>query len=236
MRTRRLLGSLLIAALGTTTLSIVGAAAPASAATVAPTRVVMKLSKSTAEANDKISVTGEVQGQAPDGSWGTLPYGTGSATLQFLPKGSSTWSTVETDDQGYSFYFYPVRVTGPGTFRVAYSGGTYDSNYDGTPEYQFTASAADKTPKVQRKVTWKEVPGRKTGIQGKIAPKSVVKIVVLKKVGKKYKKFKTLRSTRTGAFKVILPAPRNGKWFWRINFMGSKGFATSVIAGNTYSY
>ncbi|GAA1808837.1 hypothetical protein GCM10009795_062600 [Nocardioides hankookensis] len=236
MRVRRHLGSLLIAALATTTLSVVGTAGAASAATVAPTRVVMKLSQNTAEANDKISVTGEVQGQASDGSWGTLPYGTGSATLQFLPKGSSTWRTIETDDQGYSFYFYSVRVTGPGTFRVAYGGGTYDSNYDGTPEYQFTASSSDKTPRVTRKLSYKEVPGRKTGIQGKIAPKAKVKIVVLKKVGKKYKHFRTLHSARNGAFKVVLPAPRRGKWFWRINFMGSKGFATSVVSGHTYSY
>lgn len=236
MRTRRLIGSLLVTVLAATTLSAVATAAPASAAVVAPTRVVMKLSKSSMEVNTKISVTGEVQGQAPDGSWGTLPYGSGSAVLQFLPKGSSTWRTVQSDDQGYSFYFYPVRVTGPGTFRVAYSGGTYDSNYDGTPEYQFTASSSDKTPKVQRKLSYKEVPGRQAGIQGKVAPKAKLKIVVLKKVGKKFKKFKVARTTGSGAFRIILPAPRRGNWYWKIIFSGSKGFAPSVVSGRTYSY
>jgi hypothetical protein len=236
MRTRRLIGSLLTTALVTSTIGVIATAAPASAATVVATRVVMQLSKTNTTVGDKISVTGQVQGQGTDGSWGQLPYDSGSASLQFLPKGGSSWQTLETDDQGYSFYFYPVRVTRPGTFRVSYAGGTNDANYDGTIDYQFNPASADKAPKVQRKLKYKEVPGRKAGIQGKVAPKAKLKIVVLKKVGKKYKKFKSVRTSRAGAFKIILPAPRNGRWYWRIVFPGTKGYAPSVVSGSTYSY
>ncbi|GAA4714508.1 hypothetical protein [Nocardioides conyzicola] len=230
MHVRRLIGSLLATTLAATALTAVATSAPASAATTVPTRVTIQVSQKKAEYNDKISVTGSVQGQNSDGTWGTLPYGSGSATLQFLPKGSSTWKSLQSEADGNTFYFYPVPVKATGTLRVVYSGGTYG-------DYQFTPStSSSKSLKVTRKLTYKEVPGRRTGIQGKISPAARIKVVIQKKVGKKYRHFKTVKTARSGKFKIILPAPRNGRFYWKITFTGNKTFVPRVVKGSTYSY
>ncbi len=50
---------------------------------------------------------------------------------------------------------------------------------------------------------------------------------MLKKQGKKWKKFKTVRTNKKSRFAVYLPAPRRGKYFWRIQIASSKAFATT---------
>lgn len=227
MRVRRVIGSLLATALAATTMGVVATAAPASAVTVVTTKVEIQLSKTKTEYGDKISVSGNVTGQNADGTWGTLPYGSGAVTLQFLPKGSTTWQNLQVDDSGYSFYFYPVSVKSSGTFQVYYGGGTYE-------DYQFSPSATTKIVQTERKLTYKEVPGRRTGIQGKIAPAAKIKIQVLKKSGKKFRHYKTVRTNGKGRFKVVLPAPRHGRFHWKIVFAGGKSFAPSVVRGSTY--
>jgi hypothetical protein len=227
MNARRTIGSVLATALAATSLGVVATAAPASAATVVPTRVVMQVSKPTATYQDKVSGTGQVQGQNADGTWGSLPYGSGGAALQFLPKGSATWQTLQTDDSASSFYFYPVVAQGTGTFRVAYAGGAYQ-------DYQFTVSESSKALKVERKLTTKTISGKRAGFKGKLSPAAKTKITVFKKQGKKFKKFKTLRSNGKGRFTVVLPAPRRGKFHWKIVFKGNSQFAPSAIKGSTY--
>lgn len=224
MRTRRFLGSLIAAAVVATPLAVVATAAPAAAAT--PTKVVLKLSSVKARFGDNISVTGQVKGQTASG-WQQVPYGSGSATLQFKSHKSSSWKTLETDSSGDSFYFYPVRVPGPGSVRVVFSGGAASGA-------EFNPADAAKTLKVQRKISWKENTGRQLGIHGKIAPKAKVKISVLKKQGKKFRPYKTVRSNAKGRYKVVLPAPRSGTWRWKIIFRGTKGYQDTAVTGRTY--
>ena len=85
-----------------------------------------------------------------------------------------------------------------------------------------------------RKLNYQEVPGNKTGIKGKMAPGGKAKITVLKKQGKKYKKYKKLSTSKSGRFTVVLPAPRKGQWHWKIIFAGNSTFAPSVVKGSTY--
>lgn len=226
MRLRRLIGSLLATTLVATPLAIAVAAAPASAATPVTTRVVMEVSKKAATYKDRISVSGQVQGQLSDGSWAQLPYDTGGVTLQFLAAGTSTWRTLQSDSSGDSFYFYPVGVSGKGTYRVAYAGGTYD-------DYQFGTSEARSAINVQRKISYAGFSGRKAGIKGKVAPAGKTKIVIQKKQGRKYKKFKSVRTKATGRFTVVLPAPRRGKFHWKIIFVSNRQFASTTLRGTT---
>jgi hypothetical protein len=225
MRARRILGSLLTAALVATPLVVVATAAPAAAAT--PTKVAMKVSDVKTRFGESISVTGQVKGQTTDGSWQQIPFDSGSATLQFRKHGSSSWQTIETDQYGDSFYFYPVKISGPGSLRVVYAGGSSGEN-------QFNPSDAAKALKVQRKISYKENTGRQLGIHGKIAPQGKVKISVLRKEGRTFRAFKTLHSNAKGVYKVVLPAPRSGSWHWKIIFQGTKGYQDSVITGRTY--
>lgn len=231
MRARRLIGSALAAALATTTLGLVSAAAPASAATVVTTQVVVNLSQPKAQYGDKISLSGEVQGQTADGQWGRLPYSSGPVTLQFLPKGSGTWQTLQTDDDGSSFYFYPVSATTSGTYRVAYAGGTYQ-------DYQFSPSVGDKAIKGYRDLRDKKVShGQKFFIKGNVNPKAG-KVFVERKLSKhgKWKRLTKLR-TKNGKFTVRLPLPARGhRWYFRAYVPASGGFEKSFSNYIYYTY
>jgi hypothetical protein len=225
MRVRRFTGTLLATALVAAPVAVVATAAPAAAAT--PTKVVMKVSNVKTRFGDPIAIQGQVKGQTTDGGYQQLPSGSGTATLQFRKHGSSSWQTVQTDSDGNAFYFYPVKVTGPGSMRVLYSGGTSGGA-------EFNPSDVTQALKVQRRISYKENTGRQLGIHGKIAPQGKVKISVLRKEGRKFRGFKTLHSNGKGLYKVVLPAPRRGTWHWKIIFQGSKGYVDSVITGRTY--
>lgn len=225
MRTRRFLGSLIATALVATPVAIVATAAPAAAAT--PTKVVVKVKPAKTRFGDDIAVVGQVKGQTTDGGWQQLPAGSGTSTLQFRERGGSSWQTLETDSSGESFSFYPVKVPGPGTVRVAYSGGSAEGA-------TFDPADEDKALKVARRISFKENPGQQLGIHGTIAPRDRVKISVLRKEGRKFRPFKTQYSSARGTYKVVLPAPRRGTWHWKIVFQGSKGYVDSFITGRTY--
>ena len=225
MRTRRFLGSLVATVLVATPLAVVATAGPAAAAT--PTKVVLKVKPVKTRFGDSIAVAGQVKGQTSDGGWAQLPAGSGTSTLQYKLHGSSSWKTLETDSSGESFSFYPVKVKGPGSVRVVYSGGSAGG---GT----FDPSNEAKTLKVARKISYKENPGQQLGIHGTIAPHERVKINVLRKEGGTFRPFKTLHSSKRGTYKVVLPAPRSGTWHWKIIFRGTRGYYDSIITGRTY--
>jgi hypothetical protein len=231
MNARRIIGSLLAAAVASTSMAVLATATPAAADTIVTTRVVVQVSKTIAVYGDKISVDGQVQGLTSTGQWATLPYDTGGVTLQFRANGSSVWRTLQSDSSGNSFYFYPVAVSGSGTIRVAYAGGGIADE-----GVTFKSSQTAKALKAQRKLTAATFSGRKTGVKGKVAPASRVKVTVFKKKGKKYKKFKVLRTKANGSFKVFLPAPRSGKFRWKVVFKGNKTFAPSIVKLTTYRY
>lgn len=149
----------------------------------------------------------------------------GGLTVQRRKYGSSAWSTILTSTSAY--LYKSIKVTGTATYRVLYAG---------TAEYSPTDASLGV--KAQRKVTVQGISGKKVGFKGRVGPKGKVAILVQKKVGSKWKKFKTLRTKATGAYKIVLPAPRRSgpKFHWKVTFKPSKGFLKSVFTGTTYRY
>ena len=72
-------------------------------------------------------------------------------------------------------------------------------------------------------------------LKGKVSPKYKGKVTFFKKQGKKWKKFKTVRSNKKGQFKTALPAPRKGRFYFKIEIPASKAFAKTQ-SGSFYTY
>ena len=78
---------------------------------------------------------------------------------------------------------------------------------------------------------------KNTLIKGKVTPDYNRKpIKVHKKVGKKWKKYKAFKTSKAGKYSFKLPAPRRGKWKWRISVKGDANFTGWSTVGTTYSY
>jgi hypothetical protein len=75
-------------------------------------------------------------------------------------------------------------------------------------------------------------------IKGKVKPdykRKKVKVQVKK--GKRYVKFKTVKTTRKSTFQVRLPAPRRGnKLYFKITVPGNSKFQSYSEVWYTYSY
>jgi hypothetical protein len=234
MKTRRLIGSVLATALAATSLGVVAtAAAPAQAATTVQTRIVPGIdgrpefssySKQPAY-GDNISVYVDVQAFV-NGAWKDIYNGSVTVTEQLA--GSATPTIVASNTSAYVSDSFKAR--GNATYTVSYSGGT--GEYPAVNYAPVQATYAG--PAVSRKLTTKTISGKHAGFKGKLSPATKTKITVLKKKGKKFKKFKVLRTKKNGRFTVVLPAPRRGNFHWRIIFAGDSRFVGSVIQGTTY--
>jgi hypothetical protein len=137
----------------------------------------------------------------------------GTLTVQRLVPGGS-WKTIATSDSAY--LYESTKAVGNATYRVLYSGSG-----------DYAPSDAALTGKIQRKLDLQGVSGKRAGIKGKVSPKFKGKVVILKKQGKKWKRFKAVRTNKKSRFVAYLPAPRRGKYFWRIQIASSKAFATT---------
>jgi hypothetical protein len=230
MRVRRLLGSVIATTLAATSLALATTSAPASAATpvtiVSGTQGKPWIYPSSYKSQPGAPVYGSslsvsINVTAP----GVDQVYAGIVAVQRLVPGGA-WTTILQSDSAY--LYDTIKVTSNASYRVLYSGG---SNYQGTFD---PATSAETGIKAQRKLSYSEVPGSRTGIKGKLSPAKRVKITVLKKVGKKLKRFKVLHSNRKGRYTVVLPAPRRGKFHWKIVFAGDRNFAGSVVRGSTY--
>ncbi|UUZ60398.1 hypothetical protein [Nocardioides sp. B-3] len=120
-----------------------------------------------------------------------------------MPAGSTTRAPVATGTSPYSS-FYDVKPTMNTSYKVVYSGytatSTYDDNYVASESAPFTVA-------VVRDVKIDNAKARMT-IKGKVKPdykNQKVKIKVKK--GKRYVKFKTIKTTSKSTFQVRLPAP-----------------------------
>jgi hypothetical protein len=228
MRTRRYLGSLVATALVATTAALVAPASPAAAATatkIVPFSGSSWLTTSPTQpgataAGDSIYFSIDVV--ATDGS--ESPY-YGTVKVQRRLDGSSSWTTIATSS--YAGYSGSAKAVSNATYRAVYSGGSSSTT-------TWSPSTATRSLKVQRNLTINNLSGKKAGFKGVIKPKKATKITVFKKQGKKFKKFKSLRSNKSGRFTVVLPAPKRGKFFWKITFAGDRQFVTSTLKGYTY--
>ena len=137
----------------------------------------------------------------------------GTLTVQRLLPGGD-WKTIATSSSAY--LYDSTTAVGNATYRVLY-GGSGD----------YAPSDAAVTGKIQRRLDLTAVSGKRAGIKGKVSPKYHGTVLVLKKQGKQWKKFKTVRTDKRSRFVVYLPAPRRGKYFWRIQIASNKAFATT---------
>lgn len=228
MRSTRLLSSLLTIALAGSSVAFLAPAAEAQATT--KSRVVFTISKHKAHLGDKISVSGQVQGQNADGSWGYIPSDAGGVTLQRRGKGQSSWKSLDTDSSGSSFYFYPIKVSRTAEYRVTYSGGTSSG-------YTFPAASKTAKSKAYRDLNDKlKRPGNKIILAGNVSGSySKKKVVVQQRTSKhgKWKKWRTVKTSKKGAFSTRLAVPRRGTLYYRAYTPGGKGIEKSL---SNYSY
>lgn len=203
--------------------------APAAQAAEAPSRVAMTVSKPKAHVGDKISISGQVQAQNTDGSWGYIPSDAGGVVLEKKTAGSKSWKTVATDDSGSSFYFDSLKTKKTTKYRVSYAGGSSGS-------YTFPAASKTKKVKAYRDLHDKlKKPGHRILLVGKVAKYAKKKIIVQQrsKPKGKWHKFRTVRTSKKGKFSVQLAIPRRGYLYYRAYAPASKGIQKSF---SNYSY
>lgn len=196
------------------------AAAPAQAATF-NAQVKMEISYTKTQVGRSVSIQGNVV--ADPGSGELLQVPTGTATLQRKLAGSSSWSTLETDTSAGSFYFYPIKATQNATYRVVYSGGTYNTHV-------FNSATGERKLQVMRKLGDKI---RRTTLSGKVSPTYKKKKVVIEiKKGGKWRKYTTLKTNSKGKWSKKLPA-KSKCTYWRAYTPADTKFVKSY---SNYSY
>ena len=224
MRIRPFLAAVLTTALVGPTAAVISTAAPSSAAE--STRIVASDGGPWLEpgyrSQGKVPAVGEslyvsVNVQTTSG---TRVYD-GSVQVQFKAAGTNSWKTVASSSSAYLSETIKARQTG--VYRAVYSGS---GNY--------AATSVEKKQKVQRKVVTNTISGKRAGFKGKVVPKGKVGIVIQKKVGKKFKPFRTQKTDKKGRYTIYLPAPRSGRTYWKITFKGNKKFAKTILRGYTY--
>jgi len=156
----------------------------------------------------------------------------GTSTLYALEAGSSAWVPVATADASYSFY--DVKPTMNTTYKVVFGG------YTATTAYEDNLAASESaafTIAVARNVTIGKAKANLT-IKGKVKPdykRQKVKIQIKK--GKKYVKYKTIKTTKKSTFQVRLPAPRRGnKLFFKITVPGNSQYLAYSEVWYTMTY
>lgn len=212
---------------GLATTGLVGAtlalAAPAANATeVRATTTTLQAQSTTITYGDTV----DMQATVTDSTGAVVTDGT--VTL-YAADASGAWAPVASVDAGSYAVFYDVKPKQNTAYKAAYSGYTATATYQNT----FTASeAAPTNVGVARKLTLKNPRG--TFIKGKVAPKYTGKVLVLKKVGKKWKKFRTLKAKKS-RFTITLPASRK-RTFWNFVVPGNSQYETAVNGGSTIAY
>lgn len=219
--TRLIAGTVSAGLLGVTPLAI---SAPAEAAVTVTTATSLTSEKTTYVYGDKIYFDSAVTTSDPNNA-----YAPGSATLYVLTPGSTTWAPISSDEGVSYLYFTDVTAVSNAQYKVVYPGGT-----DATGDVYLASESAPFTIATARKMTIKNPRG--TFVKGKIKPDyKKKKVVVQKKVGKKWKKFRTLKTTKKSAFQTTLPASRK-RTFFRFVVKGNSKFVASTQEGSTISY
>jgi hypothetical protein len=231
MRLKRLLVGLLGAALlGAVPVAL--AAAPAEAATVTTRVAYAKQARTVYKYGTTITIAGAVQGQASDGSWGWVPDTAGTITLKRRMAGSSRWSTIATDTDDGRFSF-TTRSLGVARYRVSYNGGTYGS-------YTFRPVSKDRVIKGSRHPHSRAVKsGGRLYYRGNVDPGWGRKPVTIQKKSCKscgWHSWKTVRTSRSGAYSARIYAPRSGRWYFRSVVKATSPRFVKGVGGAYYTY
>lgn len=225
MRINRLVtGTLSVALLGLTPIAL---AAPSQATEVLSTATTATPSATAVKFGEDFYITVDVPS-----SDGSSAY-RGTSTLYAMEAGSADWVAIATNTSAGSDFF-DVKPKMNTAYKVVYTGYTAATQYEDT----YTASeSAAFTVGVARNVTIDKAKARLT-IKGKVKPdykKSKVKIQIKK--GKKYKKYRTIKTNKKSQFQVRLPAARRGnKLFFKITVPGNSKFLGYSEVWYTYSY
>lgn len=156
-------------------------------------------------------------------------YAPGSATLYMMRGGSTAWEAVSTDEGVSYLYFTDLTAVANAQYKVVYPGGT-----DGTGDVYLPSESPVFAISTARTMTIKNPRG--TFVKGKISPDyKNKKVLVQKKVGKQWKKFRALKTNTKSQFQITLPATRK-RTFWRFLAKGNTEFATATFEGSTISY
>ncbi|HXH79056.1 hypothetical protein [Nocardioides sp.] len=164
------------------------------------------------------SVTGPTAVDTPTG---------GQAQLQMLTPANPVWTTIAVDDSpGFLYFTGDFKFLSNTQLKVVYTGYTATSQFDDS--YLAGESAPLVVPVTY--VLNAKTPG--TSIVGKIKPSyKKKKVIIQRKVGKTYKKYRTVRTNNKSAFRVKLPTGKRGKKvFFRVIVKGSSEM-TGLAAG-----
>jgi hypothetical protein len=223
MRMPRLIAGLVTAGLlGVAPLAI---SAPAHADNLTTTST-LEVSAPLVQYGDDVYFNGRVTGS--DGLGAT--YGT--ASLQVLTPANPVWTTVATDDSPSFVSLYDVVPATNSQYRVVYSGYTAQNAYQDTYAPSESAPVAVGVARAIKAKT----PGLR--VVGKVAPDyAKKKVKVLRKVGKNYKPFKTVKTNKKSKFSVKLPAGKRGKrLYFRLYIAGDASYSTTVADYYTIRY
>jgi hypothetical protein len=223
MRLNRLVaGTVTAGLLGLTPLAV---AAPSQASENRTVTVTAAPSVEAVSYGDDLSVSVQVVDNSTGSS---TSYGT--STLYAMEAGAAEFTPVATGTYPGSS-FYDVKPKANTLYKVVYNGyvaeSTYQNNYAAAESATFSIGVA-------RKLTLKNPRG--TLIKGKVSPKfSKKKVLVQKQVGKKWKKFRALKTSKKGTFTITLPASRK-RTNWRFVVKADKNYLGAVDGGSTQSY
>ncbi len=156
----------------------------------------------------------------------------GTATLYQYTPSNPTWTPVATVDASGYLSLPDQKPTSNVAYKVVYSG------YAATNAYQDNYAPSESAV-LNVGVTYKlkaRTPG--TSIVGKIKPSyKNKKVLIQRKVGKKYKKYRTVKTNKKSAFRVKLPTGRRGqKVYFRVIIKGTSKITTLAAGFYTIRY
>lgn len=219
--TRLIAGTVSAGLLGVTPIAI---ATSADAAATVATATTLTSEKTAYTYGDTIYFDAAVTTSDP-----ANPYAPGAATLYIQRAGSTIWEPVSSDEGVSYLYFTDVEASGNALYKVVYPGGV-----DGTGDVYTASESAPFAIQTFRKLNIKNPRG--TFVKGKISPDyKKKKVLVQKKVGKKWKKFRTLKTSKKSVFTTTLPASRK-RTYWRFVVKGDAQFVATAAEGSTIRY
>ena len=154
----------------------------------------------------------------------------GTVTLYQMTADNPAGTAVATAPASGYVAFPDITATASASFTAVYSGYAATTTY----ENNYAASQSTAAPlTVTRKVHLTNPKG--TLIKMKITPDyGNEKVRVHKKVGSRWKSYKSFKTNKNGRVQFTLPAPHKGKWQWQITVKGSTTLAPWQFVGTTY--
>lgn len=145
----------------------------------------------------KYGKTMEITGAVKD-STGASVYD-GVVELQAMPYGSSSWTTIATDDASGFVAFYDVKPTVSTAYRLHYQG------YTATSSYEKTYAFSDSTPATQPLYRNVSIKSKGTRMYGKVTPAAGRMKIVFKLIKhKKLHKWFTVKTKKNGKWSKVV--------------------------------